>query len=207
MESYWWLLVLFSYLVGAIPFGYLIAKYMYGVNIREHGSGNTGATNVYRVLGAKAGGLTALLDISKGLIPVLIARSMFHEPYVWAVVGAAAVVGHIFSVYLRFGGGKGIATSFGVALGLSPICALMAFVVWLIMASYTGYVSLASMTAFFFGALCTYFFAPLPITATFIAMFLLVVFAHRENIKRLIAGTERKTRMPWQKSSHENKKV
>ncbi|NOZ91781.1 MAG: glycerol-3-phosphate 1-O-acyltransferase PlsY [Dictyoglomi bacterium] len=199
METGWWLPVLFAYFLGAIPFGYLIGKYMYGVDVRKEGSGNTGATNVYRVLGAKAGGLTALLDISKGLIPVVVARMFFSDPKVWALTGAAAVVGHIFSVYLKFRGGKGIATSFGVGLGLCTGCALFAFLVWVAVASITNYVSLASMMAFLFGTLCAYFYAPMPVTLTFLFMFLLIVFAHRSNVVRLINGTERKTRMPWQK--------
>ncbi len=196
----WLALIVIAYLLGAIPFGYLIGKYMYGVDVRTKGSGNTGATNVYRTIGAKAGGLTALLDISKGLIPVLLARLLSSDPRLWALTGAAAVVGHIFSVYLRFRGGKGIATSFGVGLGLSPVCALFAFVVWLIVASYTNYVSLASILAFLLGTLCAYFFSPCPVFLTFMLMFFLITFAHRSNIVRLLNGTERKTRMPWQKN-------
>jgi len=196
----WWaIFIVFAYLLGSIPFGYLIGKYMYGVDVREYGSGNTGATNVYRVLGGKAGLLTLILDISKGFLPVFLSRLFFRDPWIWAVVGAAAVVGHIFSVYLKFRGGKGVATSFGVVIGLSPLCALVGFLVWLLVASTTNYVSLSSMTGFFFGALCTYFFAPLPVALTFTFLFLLSLFAHRSNIKRLINGTERKTRMPWQK--------
>ncbi len=196
----WWaIFVVFAYLLGSIPFGYLIGKYMYGVDVREHGSGNTGATNVYRVLGGKAGLLTLVLDISKGFLPVLLTRLIFSDPWIWALVGAASVVGHIFSVYLKFRGGKGVATSFGVVIGLSPLCALVGFLVWLLVASTTNYVSLSSMTGFFFGALCTYFFAPLPVALTATLLFLLSLFAHRSNIKRLINGTERKTRMPWQK--------
>jgi len=199
VEPYWWLPVLFAYFLGAIPFGYLIGKHIYGVDVRKKGSGNTGATNVYRVLGAKAGGLTFLLDACKGFIPVIIARMFFADPKVWALTGAAAVVGHIFSIYLKFRGGKGMSTSFGVGLALCPICALCGFITWLAVTSITNYVSLASILGFLFGAVCAYFLAPMPITLTFLFMFLLILFAHRSNVVRLINGTERKTRMPWQK--------
>ena len=107
--------------------------------------------------------------------------------------------GHIFSVYLRFKGGKGIATSFGVGLALCPGCVLFAFAVWLFVASLTNYISLSSITAFLLGTICTIFFAPKSVTTAFFFMFLLITVAHRDNIYRLLQGTERKTPMPWQK--------
>jgi len=198
----WLIFVVIAYFIGAVPFGYLIGKYFYGVDVRTKGSGNTGATNVYRVLGIKAGGLTALLDILKGFIPVIVVRSFFNDPMIWAFVGLAAVFGHIFSIYLRFKGGKGIATSFGVGLALCPGCVLFALAVWLFVASLTNYISLSSITAFLLGTICTIFFAPRPVTVAFFLMFLLIIIAHRDNIYRLIHGTERKTPMPWQKKKY-----
>ena len=195
----WLIFVVIAYFIGSIPFGYLIGKYFYGVDVRTKGSGNIGATNVYRVLGIKAGGLTAILDILKGLIPVIVVRCLFSDPWIWAFVGVAAVFGHVFSIYLRFGGGKGIATSFGVGLVLCPGCVLFAIGVWIFVASLTNYISLSSITAFLFGTICSIFFAPRYVTMAFFLMFLLITIAHRENIYRLLRGTERKTPMPWQR--------
>ncbi len=197
MQWQMWLWVVLGYLVGAIPFGYIIAA-RHGVNIMEVGSGNTGATNVYRVLGAKVGGLVALLDISKGFIPTLLALKLGGVTLA-SLVGSATVLGHVFSVFLKFRGGKGIATSFGVGLALCPICTAMALLTWVLVVHLTEYVSLGSIVGYGVGTLCSFVTAGPPVSYAFLFLFFLVVVAHRDNIKRLFVGAERKTTPPWKK--------
>jgi len=207
--------VIMAYLLGSIPFGLLIAK-AHGKDLRSIGSGNIGATNVARALGRKWAYLCFLLDVLKGLIPMLIIGnwrlviSNYQLPIasyqlLWLAVGCAAILGHIFPIYLKFKGGKGVATSLGVALGLWPyytICASFAIAIWIITVLIWRYVSLASITASVSFPLLlilaiilrpSWDFVslwPLLIAAT--AIPLMVIIRHRENIKRLLAGTESK---------------
>ena len=150
------LLILVSYLFGAIPFGYLVAHWR-GVDIRRSGSGNIGATNVWRVLGARYGLLVFVLDFAKGAIPVLAAywiaasdrsgNSGWGREGLGVAAGLAAFLGHLFPVYLRLRGGKGVATGAGVVAVLLPIPALAALFAWIAVVSATRYVSLSSLTA------------------------------------------------------------
>jgi len=203
-----------AYLLGSIPFGIIIAK-SYGKDLRSIGSGNIGATNVARALGKKSAYLCFLLDVLKGLIPMLATMPLVktlsvqsHTERVvvlllWLAVGCAAILGHIFPLYLKFKGGKGVATSLGVALGLWPyytVCAFVALGVWGVVVLTWRYVSLASIAASvaFPAALLLVVLLtpgwdfinlwPLLIAAT--AIPLVVIIRHRENIKRLLAGTE-----------------
>jgi glycerol-3-phosphate acyltransferase PlsY len=205
--------VIAAYLVGSIPFGVIIAR-AHGKDLRAIGSGNIGATNVARALGSKWGYICFGLDVLKGLLPML-AFGIIALPHIavairapavmasWLLIGIAAILGHIFPVYLGFKGGKGVATSFGVALGLWPyftICALIALAVWIAIVLIWRYVSLASIGAalafpvpLLVGILATSAWDtvnlwPLLIAATLIP--LLVIVRHRENIQRLLAGTE-----------------
>jgi len=209
--------VVAAYLVGSIPFGVIIAG-AHGKDLRTIGSGNIGATNVSRALGRKWGYICFALDVLKGLLPMLafgtvalphIAATV-HGPLLmaaWLLIGIAAILGHVFPVYLGFKGGKGVATSFGVALGLWPyftICALIALVVWVAVLLIWRYVSLASLCAalIFPLSLLVGVLAipnwhainlwPLLMAATLIP--LLVIMRHRENIQRLLSGTESKIR-------------
>jgi len=207
---------LIGYLAGSIPFGLLIGK-MRGVDIREHGSGNIGATNAGRVLGKQWGFLCFFLDVLKGFGPVfctgLAARSMGEGvPGVmyqgsWLLVGMGCIFGHMFPLWLRFKGGKGVATGLGVVLGFFPyltIAGLAAFAVWILVTGVSRYVSLGSIvaaTAFpVFGVLINRFqlgsFAELRelwLLGVFaIALPILIVYSHRSNIKRLLTGTENK---------------
>ena len=136
------LLLICSYLLGSIPFGLIIAK-AHGKDLRAIGSGNIGATNVSRALGKKWAYICFVLDVLKGAVPMLVAMKVLavtpHSPWsvmlIWILIGCAAVLGHIFSLYLKFKGGKGVATSFGISLGLWPyftICAAIALAVWII---------------------------------------------------------------------------
>jgi len=220
------LLALAAYLLGSVPFGLLIAK-AHGKDLRTIGSGNIGATNVSRALGRKWAYVCFVLDALKGLIPTLtatfLAAPSSQQPYAERVVmlwlslavGCAAVLGHIFPLYLRFKGGKGVATSFGVALGLWPyytVPAVLALLTWLVVALVWRYVSLASIAAALafpitlataIAALPGWHLAnlwPLLVVATAIA--LMVTFRHRQNIKRLLEGTESRIKLGTTSNKH-----
>ncbi len=184
--------LLVVYLVGAVPVGYLVARVL-GMDIRRQGSGNIGTTNVLRTLGKAPAALTLVLDIAKGCLAVWIAQALGPEPW-WGSLGALlAVVGNCWSVFLGFRGGKGMATSLGAFLWLMWPAVLPAVLVWIVVAATFRYVSLASLSA----AVCV------PIGALLLgrhwsealaalAVTLIVVLRHRDNLARLLAGTERK---------------
>jgi glycerol-3-phosphate acyltransferase PlsY len=187
------LAVLASYLLGAIPTSYLVGRIFRGIDLREHGSRNLGATNLYRTLGWKFAVPVALFDIAKGAVPVLLIAPLVTPSRLFALAcGAAAVVGHVLSVFVRFRGGKGVATAAGVMLGFSPLAVGIAAVVWAAVVFSTGYVSLGSMIAA----------ASLPIVVRIVrpddwqlfwadvVVVAAIVWLHRANIARLLAGTE-----------------
>lgn len=185
------LLVIIAYLLGSIPFGYLIVRRKSGADVRETGSGGTGATNVSRRAGKAAGVLTLLLDAAKGCIAVLIAKSVSGDDWVIAAAAIAALVGHIFPVWLGFRGGKGVATGVGIFLVLAPIPLLCAGVIFVAIVLLTRYVSLGSITAAILIPVLVWVLSDsrsLLIAA--IAGAALIVFAHRGNIQRLASGTE-----------------
>lgn len=205
-------LILFAYLLGAVPFGFLIAKAK-GKDLRLIGSGNIGATNATRALGKKWGVICLLLDVLKGLLPMLLVPlsgfikqdSESLQLVLWLLVGCAAVLGHVFPVYLKFKGGKGVATSLGIVLGLWPyftLCGIGAFLIWLITLLIWRYVSLSSVIAAisFPVTLITFtiFFESWkiqqlwPLIAAATGMALLIVLRHKTNIKRLLEGSESK---------------
>ena len=180
-----------AYLLGSIPFGYLIVRRRMGADIRETGSGGTGATNVSRRAGKAAGVLTLLLDAAKGSVAVLIAKAAGGDDWVIAVAAIAALVGHIFPVWLGFRGGKGVATGVGIFSVLAPISLLCAGVIFIAIVVTTRYVSLGSMIA----AVLIPVFVWLqsgrqPVLLAAILAAALIVFAHRGNIKRLASRTE-----------------
>lgn len=185
--------VLGAYLLGATPTSYLVARAARGVDLREFGSKNLGATNLYRLMGWKGAVPVALYDIAKGTVPVLLATRYHAAPAWFALfIGLCAVLGHVFSPFVRFRGGKGVATAAGVFVALAPWCVLVALAVWAIVLKLSGYVSLSSMVAgvaFAASAPLIYpdsraTWAAAAVTAVFI------VFTHRANLRRLIAGTE-----------------
>jgi glycerol-3-phosphate acyltransferase PlsY len=195
------LVIIIAYLIGSIPFGYLIVRSKGGGDIRETGSGGTGATNVSRRAGKAAGIFTLVLDALKGSIAVLLAQVLADGPDVnWTVAAAAiaTIVGHIFPVWLAFRGGKGVATGVGVFLILAPVALLCAGVLFVAIVSLTRYVSLGSITAAatipLFVWLQTLFVKPVsdltPLLTAAVIGALLILFAHRGNIGRLARGTE-----------------
>jgi glycerol-3-phosphate acyltransferase PlsY len=194
--------ILAAYLLGSIPFGYLIVRLRGGGDVRATGSGGTGATNVTRRAGRWAGLLTLLLDALKGALAVLLARALLTEDFGanWWVAGAAlaSVLGHCFPVWLRFRGGKGVATGLGVFTALAPPAVLCALPVFLLVVWATRYVSLGSITAAALLPLCVWLLGgstyPLgqraPLTSAAAAGAALIVLMHRANIGRLLKGTE-----------------
>lgn len=209
-------LIIVSYLIGSIPFSFLIVKFILDDDIRDHGSGNVGATNVLRTTGKAAGVLALLLDMSKGAAAVLLARWVVASPQwpfagpsigaqsiadqlafpsFWiALAGLLAVIGHIFPMWLRFDGGKGVATAAGVFLAMDPFAMLMALIIVLIVVALTRYVSLGSIIAA----------ASMPLVLRFvvrdsfwtvafsIVIALIIIVKHHENISRIANGTERR---------------
>jgi acyl phosphate:glycerol-3-phosphate acyltransferase len=183
-----------AYLLGAIPFGLLVASRFAGVDVREKGSGNIGATNVARTAGKKLGIITLLLDALKGAAPVLIADRVLHQPLlIVALAGVAAVVGHVFPVYLKFKGGKGVATAAGMFLALAPLPTLVAAGVFLAVYLVAKVVSVGSLLgAIALVASIAYFDGRREVLYVSIGILLLIVLRHRGNIERLIKRTENK---------------
>jgi acyl phosphate:glycerol-3-phosphate acyltransferase len=187
-----WLLA--SYFIGAIPTGYLAGRLFRGIDLREHGSRNLGATNVYRTLGWRYALPVGLVDVAKGAVPVLLFAPRVSDSQLFALAcGIAAIVGHVFSVFVRFRGGKGVATAAGVMLGLTPLALGVAALTWIVLVKLTGYVSLASIA----GA------AVLPVAVYLLErterpeilwldalVALAIIWLHRANIRRLLNGTE-----------------
>ncbi len=187
------LLVVFAYLLGSVLFGEVIAK-LKGVNLREVGSGNVGATNVSRVLGQKLGAIVFFLDMLKGFIPTALAVSFYGiESKVVMFLGIASVLGHMFSVFYNFRGGKGVATAFGVVLALSFKLALLMLIVWAGVLYWKRYVSLASITA---SAVAPILFLlagyPFHIFLMSVVIAALILYKHKPNIERLLSGQELK---------------
>ena len=184
------LLVILSYLLGSVPSGLIIGK-LSGLDVRNAGSGNIGATNVARLLGKKGGLLTLVADMAKGLIPVLAVQQMGLGDPIAALVGIGAFVGHLYPVFLNFKGGKGVATGFGVLLGLAPLAATILLVIFAAVAFSTRIVSLSSMVTAVAAPLLLWLFYYSPtyiMMATLMAI--MIVFRHYANIQRLLNGTE-----------------
>jgi glycerol-3-phosphate acyltransferase PlsY len=193
-----WIL-LAAYFLGSIPFGLFLAKLLGGSDVRKAGSGNIGAANVTRVVGPLAGILTLLLDTAKGAAAVWLAARFTHESAVWMMLAAlAALVGHCFPVWLKFKGGKGVATALGVFLALCPLAALIALLLFALVVACWRYVSLGSISAAAAIPLLMYFLwaphhaPPLIIAFGSLAASLLVVYKHGANIQRLLQGEEPK---------------
>jgi glycerol-3-phosphate acyltransferase PlsY len=187
-----WLLA--SYLLGAVPTSYLAGRLFRGIDLRDHGSRNLGATNLYRVLGWRYAIPVGLFDAAKGLIPVTLFAPRASASDLFALVcGLTAVLGHAFSVFVGFKGGKGVATAAGVMLGLAPIALAVATAVWAVLVFTTGYVSLGSIAAAAVFPVAVMLFDPPAEPGMLwldIAVAAAIIWFHRSNIQRLLKGTE-----------------
>ncbi|MBZ9910120.1 glycerol-3-phosphate 1-O-acyltransferase PlsY [Mesorhizobium sp. BR115XR7A] len=184
------LALVFGYLLGSIPFGLLLTRAAGLGDVRKIGSGNIGATNVLRTGNKGLAAATLLLDMLKGTAAVLIASHFAPEAAIWA--GLGAFLGHLFPAWLGFKGGKGVATYLGVLVGLAWQVALIFAVVWLVMAFLFRYSSLAALAAAVVVPIALYFLSTPQIAILFVVMSIIVFIKHRENISRLIAGSEGK---------------
>jgi glycerol-3-phosphate acyltransferase PlsY len=185
------LLLLLGYSLGSVPTGVLIARWQKGIDIRQHGSGNIGMTNVLRTVGKVGAALTLLGDLAKGLLPVWLARNLLASPWAIALVGLAAILGHLYPIFAGFHGGKGVATSLGVFFLLLPVPLLLSLIVWLAGVGFRRQVSfgsLAAAAALPIGALL--WRSPTAYLLCALMAAALIWYRHRENIQRLLAGTE-----------------
>jgi len=193
---------LFAYFVGGIPFGYLIAKYFAGINIKEHGSGNIGATNVLRVLkeidpvkAKKLAALTLFLDAFKGAFIIILAKLLGVCDATQWTLAILVIIGHCFSPFLKFHGGKGVATTAGALLILIPKAVLVGLVVWFIMAKTVKISSLSSLTGILIGLFSTYILYPHLDIQSYAPLWIIafiIIYKHKENIYRLITGQEKR---------------
>ncbi|MCC4721616.1 glycerol-3-phosphate 1-O-acyltransferase PlsY [Salinicoccus sp. RF5] len=190
METIIILLVL-SYLLGSTPFSLLIGLWFYKIDLRQHGSGNIGTTNTFRILGKKAGIVVLLLDMFKGALPVVAAMLLNVDMHIF-IPGLVAALGHVYSIFLKFKGGKAVATSAGAVLAYNPLLFIMLLAAFLITLKLSKYVSLSSIvSAVLFFILSLAFRDPLLIAFSFIIAVVIVV-RHISNIKRIMDGTESK---------------
>lgn len=186
-----------AYLCGAIPWGLIVGKIFFEVDIRQHGSGNVGTTNVFRVLGKKAGVAVLAADMLKGFIPALIAVQLF-DPWYAIFIAAAPEIGHMYSIFLKGSGGKGVATGAGIVLALVPAIFLVCLLAWLAVFLTTRYVSLASLTAAILVPVLAFLLdEPTPYKIAAVLVAIIVFIAHRGNISRLINRTENRATLPW----------
>ena len=208
------IIVVLSYLVGSVPTAIIVAKRVRGIDIRQHGSGNAGGTNVFRVLGWRAGVFVILADMAKGLVATILVARLMYGPFpfenktpfddftvVQIIAGCAAILGHVWTLFAGFRGGKGIATAGGMLLGIAPVEVAVAFGVFLLVFLVTHYVSLGSLSAAVAFPLTMFFrenvfMVEVPGYKTLIffsiGISLLIIYTHRGNIARLIRGTENK---------------
>lgn len=191
------LLVTVAFLLGSIPWGYIIAKSK-GVDLRKVGSGNIGATNVLRTVGKKEALFTLVLDLSKGAIPVIVSKFIYQEDGLLfaGVVGVSSILGHCYSPWLKFKGGKGVSTALGVLLAYTPTLGIISILVWIVAYGITKISSVGALTSFtlmpFIAILLGYREEVLYIAATIAAI---IILRHRANIKRLIRGEEKAVRL------------
>ncbi|MFH1576603.1 MAG: glycerol-3-phosphate 1-O-acyltransferase PlsY [Candidatus Margulisiibacteriota bacterium] len=184
------LVMVAAYLLGSIPFGYLIAR-IWNIDIRRKGSGNIGATNVFRTIGPLAGSLVFLLDLLKGALPVLLAKQLTANPWLVILVGIATVLGHTYPIFLKFKGGRGAATGLGFLLAVAPDIFIGALILVILIILLTRYVSLASIITSPLVTLAFFLLKrPLPYGLIAALVSVIIILRHIPNIKRLLAGTE-----------------
>lgn len=182
-----------SYFLGAIPTSYLAGRVFKGIDLRQHGSKNLGATNVYRIMGWRFAIPVGIFDVAKGAVPVLLlGPAVSAEPWFPLVCGILAVIGHVFSVFVGFKGGKGVATSAGVVLGLAPMAVAICLGVWAAVVWASGYVSLGSVlaTALFPGLVWLLYPGRRGSIWLYLLLAAVIIWMHRANLRRLADGTE-----------------
>jgi len=190
------LLLVAAFLVGSIPFGYLIGRAFYHTDIRAQGSGNIGAMNAMRSLGKRGAAAVLILDALKGFVPVALVHRFVPGDLAVALAAALAVLGHCFSPWLGFKGGKGVATSIGALFGIAWPAGLIAIAGWILGAALTRYSSVGSMLAAVVAIPALWFFTHSPVLTLYgLVIAALIVYAHRENIERLRAGAENRIRL------------
>ena len=188
------LIIISCYLLGSIPFGYIVGKLFKKIDIRELGSGNIGATNVFRILGPSLASLVLVGDIGKGIFSIYLVQYLnIDNLLIITIAGLAVICGHDWSLFLGFKGGKGIATTFGVVFALNPTISILAVVVWVVVMIITRYASLSSILAVISIMIFTILFKqPYEYIVLGAIIIILSIFKHKENIKRLKSGKERK---------------
>ncbi|HCD18676.1 glycerol-3-phosphate 1-O-acyltransferase PlsY [Macrococcoides caseolyticum] len=185
------LLLLLAYLLGAIPTGLIVGKLFFNKDIRKFGSGNLGATNTFRVLGKKAGIFVTIFDVAKGVLPAIFPIIYDLDIHgIW--FGLAAIIGHVYPIYLKFKGGKAVATSAGVILGVNPVVFLIIAVIFFTLLFTTRMVSLTSILTSIGNFITTLFFDDIILQIISFLIMLLIIIRHSSNIKRIISGTEPK---------------
>jgi len=189
------LILLLAYLIGSIPSGLLIGKTFYGIDIREHGSGNLGATNSFRTLGVKAGLAVTIMDVLKGTLATILPLLLNVDLHP-LVPGIAAVLGHMFPIFAGFRGGKAVATSGGILLGYAPLLFIGMFLIFFISLYFTKYVSLSSMITALVALVASFFYKgfDLPLVLVITVLTIFIFYRHRANIKRIMNGTEPKVK-------------
>jgi len=192
------LYLLLTYIIGSIPTGYLVVKIFKGIDIRTVGSGNIGATNVNRVMGTKWFVIVLILDALKGYLLVIISNVLFVDKFFYmpALTGIAAIIGHTFTIFLKFKGGKGVATSLGVFLALAPVSIISSLFIFLIVLYFFRYISLGSITAAILFPAFVFIYGEsgyLNLVLIFsLISAIFIIYKHKDNIKRLMDGTENK---------------
>lgn len=187
-------LLIISYLIGSIPFALIIGKTFFDIDIRNHGSGNIGTTNTFRILGKKAGIIVLILDFLKGMIPVYIAMLVNTElPLI--LVGLCAALGHVYSIFLKFKGGKAVATGAGVILAVQPVIFLILLTAFLITLYIFKYVSLGSIVAVTTLFILSLFTDDLTFKLVSLFLLIIIIYKHLSNIKRIMNKTEPKVKL------------
>ena len=186
-------LIILSYFFGAIPSGVWIGKIFKNIDVRDYGSKNSGATNSYRILGAKLGVIVLVMDILKGFVSLYIASKFDLKYNDLVILGLVAILAHTFSCFISFKGGKGVATSLGVFLFLIPVITLILLVIFILVVYFTKYISLGSITAAFLLPIFTFFtHRDSYLFALSVIIGIFVIYRHKTNISRLLSGTENK---------------
>lgn len=195
-----------SYLLGSIPSGLWVGQYFFQTDIRQHGSGNLGSTNAFRVLGKKAGSIVLFFDIFKGSLAMILAMTVFHiQDWSPLWVASFAVIGHTFPLFASFKGGKAVATFAGMILAYQPLLLLYGLVIFLVLLVITRMVSLTAMVTISAGVLLSLLFNDWTLTMFALVIDLFIIYRHRTNIQRILNGTENKVPMPWDKHKKDTK--